>query len=110
LRQLLAARGQDGFVRKVPGGQISSSFFRVTLRSPARKAMKTPARKLQFTELIQSDLGRPDPSAKIFRFSRFSIGGFFRSIPPHTEGRFAIVTDVGCGMRWTLWRFKTKGA
>ena len=28
----------------------------------------------------------------------------FRSlaIPSHTEGRFAIVTDVGHGMRWTL--------
>ena len=23
------------------------------------------------------------------------------AIPSHTEGRFAIVTDVGCGMRWT---------
>jgi hypothetical protein len=23
------------------------------------------------------------------------------AIPAHTEGRFAIVTDVGCGMRWT---------
>src|SRR5438445_11453681 len=26
------------------------------------------------------------------------------------EGRFAIVTNVGCGMRWTLWRRKTSGA
>ena len=24
------------------------------------------------------------------------------AIPAHTKGRFAIVTDVGCGMRWTL--------
>jgi hypothetical protein len=23
------------------------------------------------------------------------------AVPAHTEGRFAIVTDVGCGMRWT---------
>jgi hypothetical protein len=23
------------------------------------------------------------------------------AVPPHTEGRFAIVTDVGRGMRWT---------
>ena len=23
------------------------------------------------------------------------------AVPPHTEGRFAIVTDVGSGMRWT---------
>ena len=26
------------------------------------------------------------------------------AIPSHTEGRFAIVTDVGCGMRWTRQR------
>jgi len=27
-----------------------------------------------------------------------------RRVPPPHEGRFAIVTDVGGGMRWTLWR------
>jgi len=30
-------------------------------------------------------------------------------IPSHTEGRFAIVTDVGCGMRWTRQRFAREG-
>jgi hypothetical protein len=25
-------------------------------------------------------------------------------VPPHLEGRFAIVTDVGGGMRWTRMR------
>jgi len=29
---------------------------------------------------------------------------------PYHEGRFAIVTNVGRGMRWTLWRRKTNGA
>ena len=33
-----------------------------------------------------------------------------RPVPPHTEGRFAIVTDVGRGMRWTRQRRKTSGA
>ena len=28
----------------------------------------------------------------------------FPAIPRPQEGRFAIVTDVGCGMRWTRWR------
>jgi hypothetical protein len=27
------------------------------------------------------------------------------AIPSRTEGRFAIVTDVGCGMRWTRQRW-----
>src|SRR5690242_16912712 len=26
------------------------------------------------------------------------------AVPPPHEGRFAIVTDVGSWMRWTLWR------
>jgi len=28
----------------------------------------------------------------------------FPAVPRPQEGRFAIVTDVGCGMRWTRWR------
>jgi hypothetical protein len=32
-----------------------------------------------------------------------------RAIPSHTEGRFAIVTDVGHGMRWTRQRFARDG-
>jgi hypothetical protein len=31
------------------------------------------------------------------------------TIPSHTEGRFAIVTDVGHGMRWTRQRFARDG-
>src|SRR5258708_28707331 len=34
--------------------------------------------------------------------SRFTqIKSISLAIPPHTEGRFAIVTNVGRGMRWT---------
>jgi hypothetical protein len=29
-------------------------------------------------------------------------------IPAHTEGRFAIVTNVGCGMRWTRMALLTR--
>src|SRR5258705_7967090 len=43
----------------------------------------------------------PAPFAKIFRFS-FDPNQFTESgRPVPSEGRFAIVTDVGCGMRWT---------
>ena len=31
-------------------------------------------------------------------------------IPSHQEGRFAIVTDVGCGMRWTRQRRAREGS
>jgi hypothetical protein len=41
------------------------------------------------------------PSAKIFPFPSDPNHLHIASIPAHTKGRFAIVTDVGQGMRWT---------
>src|SRR5471032_1494917 len=38
---------------------------------------------------------------KYFRSLLTQITCISLAIPAHTEGRFAIVTDVGCGMRWT---------
>ena len=38
---------------------------------------------------------------KFFRFLLTQITCISLAIPAHTEGRFAIVTDVGHGMRWT---------
>ena len=32
------------------------------------------------------------------------------AIPSHSEGRIAIVTDVGCGMRWTRQRLAREGS
>jgi hypothetical protein len=41
--------------------------------------------------------------------SRFTqIKSISPAIPSHTEGRFAIVTDVGRGMRWTRMALLTK--
>ena len=45
-------------------------------------------------------------SEKFFASPQTQIKSIFRH-PVPKEGRFAIVTDVGCGMRWTLWRGKT---
>jgi hypothetical protein len=60
-----------------------------------------PARKNEFVEPDQGDLGRPVPYVKIFQFS-FDPNHFY--IPRHPgplQGRFAIVTNVGqgCGGR-----------
>jgi hypothetical protein len=41
------------------------------------------------------------PSQKYSRSLRTQITHISLAIPAHTEGRFAIVTDVGQGMRWT---------
>ena len=40
--------------------------------------------------------------AGIFACDVGQITGIFPRVPYPHEGRFAIVTDVGCGMRWTL--------
>jgi hypothetical protein len=39
--------------------------------------------------------------SKIFLFAIDPNQNYKRAILSHTEGRFAIVTDVGHGMRWT---------
>jgi hypothetical protein len=47
------------------------------------------------------------------KYSPFVVGQIISTSSPRPashEGRFAIVTDVGCGMRWTLWRRKTGAA
>ena len=41
------------------------------------------------------------PLQKYFRFLLTQITCTSFAIPARTEGRFAIVTDVGQGMRWT---------
>jgi hypothetical protein len=45
------------------------------------------------------------PLAQKYSASVFAQITFISAaVPSHTEGRFAIVTDVGGGMRWTLMR------
>ena len=44
------------------------------------------------------------PLQKYFCFRTPQITSTTPAIPSHQEGRFAIVTDVGCGMRWTRQR------
>src|SRR5579872_5392341 len=66
-----------------------------------RTRPKTPAPKRYFHKRNQADLGCPVPRAKIFNFCFSEIYGCLRSSRARTEGRFAIVTDVGRGMRRT---------
>jgi hypothetical protein len=46
----------------------------------------------------------PAPLRKIFRFSANPNQLYKSRHPVPREGRFAVVTDVGCGMRWTRQR------
>jgi hypothetical protein len=58
-------------------------------------------RKTSIVEADQGDFGGPVSSAKIFSFSFHPNQSHLSRYPAPQEGRFAIVTDVGCGMRWT---------
>jgi hypothetical protein len=53
------------------------------------------------TKKEKSDLHVQSLSQKYFRSLLIQITSPSLAIPAHTEGRFAIVTDVGHGMRWT---------
>jgi hypothetical protein len=58
-------------------------------------------REDEFLEAIQADAIGPVPFAKIFLFPFDPNHFYVDRIPAHTEGRFAIVTNVGrgCGGR-----------
>jgi hypothetical protein len=61
---------------------------------------KSDARKKQFIEMFQGRRdGRPLAPKISFAPSGKSVA-LFRASRAHQEGRFAIVTDVGRGMRW----------
>jgi hypothetical protein len=55
------------------------------------------------------DRGVQPPLQKCFGFHPPQITSRTLPIPSHTEGRFAIVTDVGHGMRWTRQRLARDG-
>jgi len=64
-------------------------------------AAQSIARNGRFIEPDQRDLGRPVLLRKIFRFPRRANHLYNLAPSRLTEGRFAIVTNVERGMRWT---------
>jgi len=48
--------------------------------------------------------------AKIFLFRFSEMHDYVSASRCRKEGRIAIVTDVGSGMRWTCWRRETNAA
>jgi hypothetical protein len=69
----------------------------VACRDTFRRQMILPDG--QITSLNQKSC--QGPRAKIFLFHFSEIHDYSLRIPPPSEGRIAIVTDVGSGMRWT---------
>jgi len=63
-----------------------------------------------FLNRINLFLPVQSPSAKIFRFPFPPNHLYHAHHPGPREGRIAIVTDVGCGMRWTRQRLAGEGS
>src|ERR1700733_12728415 len=84
-----------------------NSDRRVSLRSTILRSVICPTGKsASFLSVVC-----PDPARKIFRFAR-RANHLYQLAPSRLDkrGRFAIVTDVECGMRWTWIALLTNGA
>ena len=92
--------------RSVQRGQRRTCAVPTVHSIRARFALpaKPAARKREFHQPFQRDLGRPDCAAKIFRFSFPPNQLHLRAIPPHRRGAYASSRYVECGERWTRWR------
>ena len=82
----------------------SVRFCGAWLRSTSLGAKTACAEKTEIREAVQADLGCPDVSQKVFSLCRDPKSRTSPALSRSHKGRFAIVTDVGSGMRWTLWR------
>jgi hypothetical protein len=96
----------DGGV-DLPRGESVCAIPRIH-RPPLRdEAPKSPASKHYFLKLLRP-LGAIQPPAQEHFYLRKPESMYFFPRPvPDPEGRFAIVTNVGRGMRWT-WRSRRR--
>jgi hypothetical protein len=99
-------RRAEPLIWALRGAELSypyPSVGRSGFMSSARPTLEA-ARTAEFVEPDQSDSTSPVPFAKIFLFSLPPNDLQNFSHPGPREGRIMIVTDVGCGMRWTRQR------
>jgi hypothetical protein len=88
LRQSEIATSRETRLAMVPGTASRK------LICPTGKSRHAPRDRLSF---VQSS------NEKHFAFPEEQISCMVRPVPPPQEGRIAIVTDVGSGMRWPCW-------
>jgi hypothetical protein len=84
--------------------EANSSWF-VTIK-PGAPVAQISATSEEQPALFARRANVPQRTALIATANHLHLSRY----PASQEGRIAIVTDVGCGMRWTLWRRKTSGA
>jgi hypothetical protein len=105
---------QPGAVHTWPMADTPAGVCHVRLSSEKRRSLTTAlvgirddapaahAHKIEIRQSVQADLGRPVLPRKIFRLLRRANQWLPSARPAlFLEGRFAIVTSVGRGMRWT---------
>jgi hypothetical protein len=86
-----------------PTRKSVARFYAPVLVRSAQKRAKIVAPDAEIHERVQSGRARQLPAPQNFYLRKTEIVHDARIPLPH-EGRFAVVTDVGSGMRWTDWR------
>jgi hypothetical protein len=82
-------------------GQVAVRGFAFGQNSVPLRALESVRGKSNFVSDINPIWGVQTDSEKFPAFAVGQISASTPAIPSHTEGRIAIVTDVGYGMRWT---------
>jgi hypothetical protein len=94
-------------LRRVGDTRERPSSFTAPRDISSDRQVIVPATDLPVGRFV--DRGVESLLQKYFCFRTPQITSTTPPIPSHQEGRFAIVTDVGCGMRWTRQRFARDG-
>jgi hypothetical protein len=86
----------------LPDGQIGCTIFSFRCICAPQKPVNWRAPNRYFREAIQSDPQMRALRPEKFLFMKNRINAYIAAVPHPQEGRIAIVTDVGCRMRWTF--------
>src|SRR5450759_2007106 len=87
------------------GSQSDRRIYELTAWSGNRlRARRNLLKRINLICPVQPHLQKYSPSL-LTQIKSISL-----AVPSHTEGRFAIVTDVGRGLRWTRGALQTNGA
>ena len=92
-----------------PTGKSDDRFSRCRLVGPVWRPRNRVRPKTNFVRRINVILAVSYPCTNISLSENRKLC-ILPAVPPPQEGRIAIVTDVGSGMRWTRMRRKTSGA
>jgi hypothetical protein len=89
-----------------PTGKSDDRFSRCRLVGPVWRPRNRVRPKTNFVRRINVILAVSYPCTNISLSENRKLC-ILPAVPPPQEGRIAIVTDVGSGMRWTLWSRET---